>query len=441
MMTSTPTLPAPASLPRKLLWLGLLVGTCLVYRGSYSKALGSYERVGDFFQEWASAKNYWEGLPIYTPQAITAWRYLKYKPDYESAVFVGINGHPPACVLLALPLAKLDYQTAFEIWTMLSLAATAAAAILVVRFETGTVWTWVLLPLLTLVISNPLVQHVLMGQLGALLLLLLVGMVWADDRDRPCTAGFLLGLATAFKVFPGLFFLYFATQRKWRTLFVGGLTLIGVNLIGLGVLGPQAYRHFVELSMPEVLRYRDWWTNYSLTGWWFKLFDGTSGQVIPLVQNAMIARVGSLVTVSLVMLLTALAAHRAGTNREARLSSLSLFFAAVVLCAPVAWDHYFLLLLWPALRLGLRSPADPSRWLLRFAAFFVWLNPMVLHVLVTKPLQPTTAVATLLVDSIPLYAVLALYALNLRLIFCEATAATTEPVAEPSAELSVASRG
>ncbi len=112
--------------------------------------------------------------------------------------------------------------------------------------------------------------------------------------------------------------------------------------------------------------------------------------MIPLVQNAMIARVGSLVTVSLVMLLTALAAHRAGTNREARLSSLSLFFAAVVLCAPVAWDHYFLLLLWPALRLGLRSPADPSRWLLRFAAFFVWLNPMVLHVLVTKPLQPTT---------------------------------------------------
>jgi hypothetical protein len=440
-MTSTPSLPAPASLPRKLLWLALLVGTCIVYRGSYSKAVGSYERVGDFFQEWASAKNYWEGLPIYTPQIHTAWRYLKYKPDYESGVFVGINGHPPACVLLALPLAKLDYQTAFEIWTLLSIAAVAAATILVLRFETGTVWTWVALPLLTLVLSNPLVQHLLMGQLGALLLLLLVGMVWADDRDRPYTAGLLLGLATAFKVFPGLFFLYFATQRKWRTLLIGGLTLIGVNLLGLGVLGVQAYRHFFELSMPEVLRYRDWWTNYSVTGWWFKLFDAPSGQVIPFMQNALIARVGSLITVSLVMLLTALAAHRAGKNREARLSSLALFFVAVVLCAPVAWDHYFLLLLWPALRLGLRSPDDPSRWALRSAAFFTWLNPMVLHLLVTKPMQPTTALGTVLIDSIPLYAVLAVFALNLRLIFVEATVTAAERVDEPSAELSIAGRG
>ncbi len=191
--------------------------------------------------------------------------YLKYKPDYESAVFVGINGHPPACVLLALPLAKLDYQTAFEIWTCSRSRRRRRPRSWSCDSKPARCGRGFCFRCFTLVISNPLVQHVLMGQLGALLLLLLVGMVWADDRDRPCTAGLLLGLATAFKVFPGLFFLYFATQRKWRTLFVGGLTLIGVNLIGLGVLGPQAYRHFVELSMPEVLRYRDWWTNYSLT--------------------------------------------------------------------------------------------------------------------------------------------------------------------------------
>lgn len=433
-MNSAPISTVAWTWPRKALWAVALLATCVIYAPSYRNALATHTRVGDFFQEWASARNHWEGLPIYTPQVLTAWRYLQYRPNYEQGVFVGMNGHPPACVLLALPLGKLDYSDAFLLWDGLSIGGLLLCSILALKFETGTLRTWYWLPLLTLALSNPFVQHLLMGQLSIFLTLLLLGMVWADDRDRPIVAGLLLGLATALKLFPGLFLLYFATQRKWRTVFVASLTFLGINVVGAAVLGLQAYEHFYRLAMPEVLRYRDFWTNYSLTGWWFKLLDGSSGQTIPMWTNGTAARVGAFASVALVMGVTAWTARRAGERREARRTSLALFFPMVILAAPVAWDHYFLLLLWPGLHLALRTPVGSAGcWVLRIAAFFLWLNPMVLHSLATKPLQPTPAWASLLLVSLPAYALGAFYLLNLRLAWLEATVPEVAGVADASA--------
>ena len=65
-------------------------------------------------------------------------------------------------------------------------------------------------------------------------------MYYAWRRGYDVGVGLLLGLATAYKVTPALFFVYFAYKRSWRT--------VGWGLLGLGifllivpsvVIGPQ----------------------------------------------------------------------------------------------------------------------------------------------------------------------------------------------------------
>lgn len=407
-------------------WALALAATVYLYSGAYRFTFQAPYRLGDFFQEWASAKNYFEGLPIYTPQEVTAWHYLQQTPDASKQIFVRMNGHPPPCVLVSLPFAQLDYAVALYLWNGLSIAALLFAAVLVLRFELGTWRTWLWLPLLTMLASNPLVQHVILGQLGIFLLLLIVGTMIADDRGRPVTAGLLLGTATALKLFPGLLFLYFLIHRKWRTLLAGAGCVLAWNVACLALFGVQTYDHFIRYAMPEVLLYRDWWANYSITGTWFKLFQPWSRQSVALWHDPMTAQWGAWVTMAMIIGATAFIIHRGRGNVEAQRSSFAVLIATMVLVAPIAWDHYFLLLLWPLVRLAIRMPRS---WTVRLPYYLAlgvaWLNPLVLYVFATGRLRPATGGEILFIVSWPFYAFLAIYGLSFLQALCESAASSS----------------
>src|SRR5262249_7253592 len=82
----------------------------------------------DFVQDWASARNLLEGRPIYEAHEISLARSLGWHPDPANSTFrffLEVNAHPPTAVLLALPLAALDYLDAVLAWNLISLAALA----------------------------------------------------------------------------------------------------------------------------------------------------------------------------------------------------------------------------------------------------------------------------------------------------------------------------
>ncbi len=66
----------------------------------------------DFFQEWASARNLSNRLPIYAPHEITLKRHVGIRPDTADRYFIAVNAHPPTSVLLALPFTGSDYTDA-----------------------------------------------------------------------------------------------------------------------------------------------------------------------------------------------------------------------------------------------------------------------------------------------------------------------------------------
>src|SRR5580704_10704141 len=105
---------------------GVMIALCLIVGISSWLWLGpSYVKVmrpptdpgPDYLQDWASAKNFWGGLPIYSPHSTTIPRYLG-RPLSELERGIEYNAHPPSSVLLALPLGGLNFSDALLAWNL-----------------------------------------------------------------------------------------------------------------------------------------------------------------------------------------------------------------------------------------------------------------------------------------------------------------------------------
>lgn len=419
-MEPTPAAAADLSWPmaRRFRWVMLLALAIFAYGSGFARELTAPgNNIADFFQEWASAKNYFTGRAIYTPQRETALAYLNYSARPQD-FFVEINGHPPTAVIIALPFGLLSYGSAFLLWNWLSVAALTASAILILR-ETGIRFSrWAILPALTLAIGNPLLQHIACGQLGTLLLLLITVAWVADRRGYTATAGALLAVATAVKLFPGFLFLYFMLKGKWRAVVAGGLTFVAAIGLTLAILGPQAFEDYVKYAMPEVGKYRRTWANASLDGFWIRLLSAESDRTIPLVAGRVLPRVAYAVSAAIVVGVTSLVVRRSRT-KESNDLAFGLQLVAMLLVSPITWDHYFLLLTLPTiLVVHYLASNDRLRLLLAPTMFILWLNPLFMWTLflgatlINVFTLSCSATMNLVVVSLPCYALVTMFGLT-----------------------------
>jgi hypothetical protein len=403
---------------KRLLWLALCLAVCLYFGRDFVKNLrppGTL--ILDFVQEWASARNYWRGLPVYTPHEESYRLYLGYvrKPG---EFFLERNAHPPTAVLLALPFGRMDYPDAFLAWSLISLAALAVSGGLAVRQLGIRLSVWSVCPVVTLLlVCNPFWQQMNQGQLNLVLLLLLT-IVWVGDRSgRPALAGVALGVATAVKLFPGFLFLYFAARRQWRTALAGVASFLAVTALTALVLGSQTYGDYVHEVIPVVAVFRDWWPNASLAGFWAKLFDGRAGKTIPLWHSPVLAQGAYLVSAAVVVAVVARAASRARSRAEQDYA-FSLTLTGMLLVSPITWDHYFTMLFLPLVILwaGL-PPAGLPRTAYWVLVGFLWLQPLLYWRVLTGATKANwqslvaTPGQTLTALSIQTYALIGLFVL------------------------------
>jgi hypothetical protein len=345
---------------RRMIWIALLAVACLVFGWRFFESLRPPSTlVLDFFQEYASARNHREGIPVYTEQTVTVPRYLGFEQRQDDPFrFIRVNAHPPASVLLAVPLTGLSYSDAFLVWNLTALAALAACLWLVLRQLEIRFSPWSCLPLLVLLLaSNPLRQQFNQGQLNAFLLLLITGAWSADRSGRPWLMGALLGLATGLKLFPGFLFLYPLCRGQWRPLASGVLAFCAVNGLALGLFGPEPYWDYYQKVIPHLGMYRDVWLNCSLNGYWHKLFDSRSGHTIPLWQAPVLAAGGTVASCAAVVAVVALLTGRAQT-RPAKDLAFCLTINGMLLVSPITWEHSSLLLALPFLVLWQRARHD-----------------------------------------------------------------------------------
>lgn len=281
--------------------------------------------------------------------------------------------YPPLLPVLLLPLGLLPYLDARVAWFVASHLLVAAAGL----------WTWraiggdriaALAVLGAWATSGALHETFSLGQINALLLLLVVAFIWPRATER-WSGPSALGLAIALKLWPGVLLIPDALRLRWRrvvqTLGVAAL-LLGVPwLVVAGLLsGPVAPPRAgfwtgspaaLNVSVPGVaLRLLDrpqrgvpmptqWITGHNVTR-----FHATPQQnAVSLGVTLVLFGMGTGVLA---------AAMRRGVRRESEALLSAAFIALALVSAPVVWTHYHTLQLPGVAILAERSMRRRAWW-------------------------------------------------------------------------------
>ncbi len=142
----------------------------------------------------------------------------------------------PVSAFFYLPLTSLPLAAAKAVWFGLSLVAAVfifSLAANLVRLKGTSTRLPVLLTVL--IVGRYFLRELQLGQINALVTLVLMLMIWKLTQDERRTqtkssaAGFGCGLATAIKPYAVVFLGYLGLKKKWPAL-TGGLLLIGLAL-------------------------------------------------------------------------------------------------------------------------------------------------------------------------------------------------------------------
>jgi hypothetical protein len=203
----------------------------------------------DFPNYYLTARITREGVD---PARAYEWLWLQREKDHRriDQRVVGLVPITPFSTLAMWPLATLPPLTAKHAWLVINLAALLPIALLLGSI-TG------LSPLqiaCIFLLSFPLHRNFLYGQYYVLLLGLLTAALWCAQRRRNYTAGALVGLGAAIKVFPILLTLHFLRRKNWAALSACLVTGCLAALASTAVFGWSLHRTYLLQVLPWTLR-------------------------------------------------------------------------------------------------------------------------------------------------------------------------------------------
>lgn len=299
-----------------------------------------------------------------------------------------------------LPFAPFRF-----VFTVLNLLSFFGIAWLVARFWAPSLFNPLALALLLLVFSRsePFRYAMVLSQTHVLYVLLTIASILLAERRRPGLAGILLGLAAAVKITPGFLIVYWLLTRRYRAAL--SAMLASAILLAAAVLftGPTLFSAYLTNlhRVSNVLLVSE--NNQSFAAWLMGRYHPTDelDELITYVLPPAL-RIGSnlLVLVSIVVggLLDRRPAVSASdiTSAPPPTPPLGAMFAivGVTLFTPIAWTHYYIVLLPPIMlllnqfftasspNLHLGSHADRATpvllrrpyWLLAFVIVIALLN-------------------------------------------------------------------
>ncbi|MEU6073435.1 glycosyltransferase 87 family protein [Micromonospora sp. NPDC047074] len=280
--------------------------------------------VHDFFdlKIYMRAMDWWAaGNPLYDyvqPDRVQGELYFTY---------------PPFSALLLRPFALLPLGATITIFTVLTgLAVLVTTRWLVTplidRHGLPRVFTLTVAVLLVLAVESTR-ETITFGQINMLLVvLILADLLFAVPRASRW-AGVGVGLATALKLFPGIFIVYLLATRRWRAAAVASVTAAAATLLAAAVAPRDSWRFWThELWATDRVGRTDYTGNQSLFGLLSRITAPEKpSQVYWLLLVAVVAGYG---------LWRAARAARAGDP----LAGLALTGLVGALVSPITWTHH-----------------------------------------------------------------------------------------------------
>ena len=280
--------------------------------------------------------------------------------------------YPPAAIFLFLPITFVGFREAFAAWTGLSIGCLAATYLVLLRATRTGRWldhiavaTWACVA--TVLLFSPMDDMLAWGQTSTIVLLLVVLDVLVV-RDR--SQGFLVGMATAFKLYPVVVVFFWLGRRQWRAAITAALTFAVVTA-GAWAVWPQSspwtYARLLFSSSARSFLEEPGYINRnaSVTGFFLRL---------PLLPHSTAVVLGSVasVAVAVVGIWVAVRLDRKGYP----VTSLVILLCTSVLISPLAWDYYFTfapLLVFVIMEVGFSSTAGKLAALSLACFAFPWV--------------------------------------------------------------------
>jgi alpha-1,2-mannosyltransferase len=239
--------------------------------------------------------------------------------------------YPTFAVLLAVPLALIPWSAAQWVWTALILVAMAV----VVRYSfarlLGRIRPWAPIMIGALVATcayvMPLRDQIRFGQVDVMLVAMCVADIVPARTRWP--RGLLVGLATAIKLVPGVFVVYFWITGRRREAVTAAVAGVGATLFTFLVLPADSADYwFRALFDSERLGSNTSTTNQSIRGMLLRLYwpDAVTA-LIWLACVAVVAYFGFR------------SARRAWRDGD-EIRGVAITGLLAVLLSPVAWIHH-----------------------------------------------------------------------------------------------------
>ena len=165
---------------------------------------------------YEKAADHRSALVRWRPQVLQFWAGVNI---YDKMIFP----NPPMMPITLYPLMVLPTVAGAMCWFAIKVGLTTATLVMLFQIvrPPGRLFPPMFRSLVLLLSLRPILGDLHHGNNNLLILFLVVAMFYAWRRGYDLCAGILLGLATAYKVTPALFFLYFAYKRSWRTVELG----------------------------------------------------------------------------------------------------------------------------------------------------------------------------------------------------------------------------
>ena len=267
------------------------------------------------------------------------------------------------------------YRAFCDIFLIVLMLCTAGTLWLVARHWAPSLFHpgWIALVCAGLYVSQPFKYAIFLNQTHIIFIFVTVWAVVLARRGNPVAAGILLALAAAVKITPGYLVVYWLVSRKYKaalSFIFTSILLLGVTLATAGPALTVAYfRELGWVSNVLLLAYN----NQSFAAVWMAHRyppQLLSWHIYPLPPAIKVA--------SLVLSLgAAVAGGLLDRDAESKRPGAPPFGAVLALLAgtmftPIAWTHYYIVLVIPVmLLLDAQRTSQSARWLLFTLPIFV----------------------------------------------------------------------
>src|SRR3989442_14988235 len=257
----------------------------------------------------------------------------------------------PTAMLVFMPFSLAAPATAHTIWIALNGAALVAALLLLIRPKYSGLETRMALGVVALaLLYAPVTENFLFSQRQAIILLLLVMVMRSLQSGREATAGMLLAVAVAYRIFPVLIAGYFIVRRQWRPLIYLALGLVLIGAMTIATMGLPLCLNFLR-GMHLAMTATSDSANVGIRGLILRSFANVFGDRLDS-HIEMLQRITVSCAQLAILTLTVWPSFRKTPQPGFDLRDYGLWVAATVVLSPLSWLHYMVLLLIPLIAIA-----------------------------------------------------------------------------------------